>query len=449
MNKKLIAASLCAFGMTNTAIADQVIEDDLIVTRDACFGGGCALNESFPAVFQVKIKSNVPTLFFEDISGDPSWRLQALPGGFELGDEDSDTTPFKIEGSAPENSLFVADDGNIGFGTTAPGEDVHITASFPGLRFDDNDGTPYIWDLGGNENNFFVQDVTGGSTKPFVIAPGAPENTLFVGNTGHIGVGTSMPQEELHLVDGSPQIRLEDDAGTPYTWDIGGNSFNFFVQDETGNTYPLLIEDAAPTNSIRVQTSGNVGMGTPNPSAALHVQRSDNTAALLIEETGPGTLGQMTLRNNGITFFTLEDTSITAGPNSGRAWNFQNQAGTFRVTTAPAGAEMLMTPTGDMTISGTLTTGGSCSVGCDRVFEADYALPTIAEHNAKMWENGYLPNVGPTPEDGPFNVSDKMGRMLNELEHAHIFIGQQQEQITSQEERIAALEAKLEALLSK
>jgi hypothetical protein len=97
-------------------------------------------------------------------------------------------------------------------------------------------------------------------------------------------------------------------------------------------------------------------------------------------------------------------------------------------------------------------------------------LPSIADHNAAMWENGYLPNVGPTLENAPFNVSDKMGRMLNELEHAHIFIGQQQgqieaqddrlatqddqivsqdERIAAQDDRIAALEAKLEALLSE
>ncbi|MFK7938877.1 MAG: hypothetical protein AB8B82_05830 [Roseovarius sp.] len=205
--------------------------------------------------------------------------------------------------------------------------------------------------------------------------------------------------------------------------------------------------------------SGFIGLGTDVASNALHMFRDDNTATMLIEDTGAGTLGQMTLRNNGITFFTLEDTSIAVGDDTGRSWNFQNQGGTFRVTTAPGGAgdiEMILTPEGDMTIEGELTTAGSCSAGCDRVFDADYPLPTIAEHNAKMWANGHLPNVGPTAENGPFNVSDKMGRMLNELEHAHIFIGQQQDQIQAQEsriqaqdDRIAALETKLEALLSK
>ena len=79
---------------------------------------------------------------------------------------------------------------------------------------------------------------------------------------------------------------------------------------------------------------------------------------------------------------------------------------------------------GDLVIAGELTTAGSCSVGCDRVFDESYRILPIAERTHQMWENGYLPNVGPTPEDGPFNISEKLGRMLNELEHAHIYIGQ-------------------------
>jgi hypothetical protein len=41
-----------------------------------------------------------------------------------------------------------------------------------------------------------------------------------------------------------------------------------------------------------------------------------------------------------------------------------------------------------------------------------------------MWENSYLPAVGPTQENAPINLSDKTGRMLNELEKAHIYIEQ-------------------------
>ncbi|MBD3663374.1 hypothetical protein [Sulfitobacter aestuariivivens] len=203
-------------------------------------------------------------------------------------------------------------------------------------------------------------------------------------------------------------------------------------------------------------SDGSVGLGTGFAAAALHVRRSDNTAALLIEETGAGTLGQLALRNNGITFFSLEDTSIADAPNSGRAWNFQNQAGTFRVTTAPGGPgeiEMILTPAGDMTIKGELTTsGGTCGGGCDAVFSEDYALPSIAEHAEAMFTLGHLPNVGPTLENTPINVSDKLGRMLNELEHAHIYIDQLHSDIedlkTAMAERDALREEQLNKLLA-
>ena len=79
--------------------------------------------------------------------------------------------------------------------------------------------------------------------------------------------------------------------------------------------------------------------------------------------------------------------------------------------------------------SASITTSGSCSVGCDAVFEADYDLPSIAEHTQAMWANGYLPNVGPTFEGQQIDVADKLGRVLNELEHAHIYIAQQQDEI--------------------
>ncbi|MCP5072208.1 MAG: hypothetical protein GY947_02795, partial [Rhodobacteraceae bacterium] len=94
---------------------------------------------------------------------------------------------------------------------------------------------------------------------------------------------------------------------------------------------------------------------------------------------------------------------------------------------------------GDIQMTGTITTGGSCSIGCDRVFDQDYEVASIADHNAAMWANGYLPNVGPTVEDGQYNMSEKVLRMLNELEHAHIYIGQMHE-------RIAVLEARIEKL---
>ena len=96
-----------------------------------------------------------------------------------------------------------------------------------------------------------------------------------------------------------------------------------------------------------------------------------------------------------------------------------------------------MDTAGNVTLQGTITTGGAtCSGGCDAVFDADYALPSIEEHAELMWTNKHLPAVGPTKPLEPVNLTEQMGNMLNELEKAHIYIDQLHK-------RIDKLEAKL------
>ena len=104
------------------------------------------------------------------------------------------------------------------------------------------------------------------------------------------------------------------------------------------------------------------------------------------------------------------------------------------------GVEFTLDRSGNLTITGNLTTGGSgaCNAGCDRVFDASYEMPTIEEHAAYMWDNQHLPAVGATIEGEPMNLTHKVGGMLNELEKAHIYI----EQLN---DRIALLETQLQA----
>lgn len=69
----------------------------------------------------------------------------------------------------------------------------------------------------------------------------------------------------------------------------------------------------------------------------------------------------------------------------------------------------------------------------------DYDLPSIDQHADQMWKNRHLPAVGPTPENGPFNLSEKVGGMLNELEKAHIYIEQLHARLADAENTIASL----------
>ena len=72
-----------------------------------------------------------------------------------------------------------------------------------------------------------------------------------------------------------------------------------------------------------------------------------------------------------------------------------------------------------------------------------------------MWENSYLPAIGPTPEGKTIslNVQKRHFGVLNELEKAHIYIDQLNENLkklkdkASQVDELSERLARLEALV--
>jgi hypothetical protein len=79
------------------------------------------------------------------------------------------------------------------------------------MRLEQNNSggfTAQTWDVAGNEANFFVRDVTGGSLLPFRIRPGAPTSSIDISADGDVGFGTSSPEAKL-------DIALNASAATP------------------------------------------------------------------------------------------------------------------------------------------------------------------------------------------------------------------------------------------
>ena len=141
----------------------------------------------------------------------------------------------------------------------------------------------------GGGNYFAVQDATEISNI-FVIEAGAPDNSLYVDDYGDVGINTSTPYYELHIVDGdSPAVRLEQDGSygwTPQTWDLCGNESNFFIRDAThASKLPFRIEPDAPTDSLFIQDDGSIGFGTGAPAYPLEVERTGTDATFVVERT--------------------------------------------------------------------------------------------------------------------------------------------------------------------
>ncbi len=195
------------------ATADQVTNDNLIVVGGLSVGIDAASGDDFNFV-TLRLKENNTRIYFDDTSTGtfPSndWILEAnsiVDGGanyFAIKDAATSRNIFSTSAGAPANSLFIDNIGRVGFGTAAPVLRMHVSyGNTPGIRLDQPNtqgwGT-YIWDVAGNETNFFIRDVTGGSQLPFRIQPGAPTNTLTLRQKGYVGIGTWSPETQLHVV---------------------------------------------------------------------------------------------------------------------------------------------------------------------------------------------------------------------------------------------------------
>jgi hypothetical protein len=292
---------------------DDVIPDDLIVQGSACVGLDCVNGEVF-GFDTIRLKENNTRLQFDDTSVGSfptnNWQIRAnssANGGASFlsfvdqgasGTSETGTIVFEVDAGAPANALKVSSTGRVGLRTATPALDLHITTGdTPAHRLEQTNAsgfTAQTWDVAGNEANFFVRDVTGGSRLPFRIRPGAPTSSIDISASGDVGIGTASPLAKLHVfstatTDAFGGFGPDPAAGPALNFGYAGSSIGrgaafFNVRPDAGA--------AAPNPSLRFLTvnvermiitnQGNVGIGTSAPTETLSV---NGTAS----KTGGGT----------------------------------------------------------------------------------------------------------------------------------------------------------------
>lgn len=377
-------------------IMDQVIADDLIVQGSLCVGFDCVDNESF-GFDTIRLKENNLRIRFDDTSTSP---------GF-------------------------------------PANDWEITI---------NDSAS------GGANYFGITDVTAGH-RVATISAGAPANSLFIDSAGRLGLRTSTPVLDLHMVSSNtPATRLEQTSTGGFsaqTWDVAGNETNFFVRDVTGGSrLPLRIRPGAPTSSLDIAASGNVGIGTASPSLPLHVTRPSGDAAVGLTNSSTSTSWRVGLGNSlGATdIFT-----VSYGATADSEFRiFKGGA----VHIGPNGNTVFqLTPTGNLTINGTLSQLSDAGSKIDIAsIEPSMVLDKLLELPLATWSYTHTPSVrhiGPMAQDfhAIFGVGESE-RHIATIDASGVALAAAKalaEQLQKREERIGELEARLarlEGLLS-
>ena len=204
--------------------------------------------------------------------------------------------------------MTINSSGNVGIGTSTPTDKLTIQGGDFVLNEDDGGGVAARLSSG----NFTGQLSLNYNGSPTIYLDSNTSGASYF-NAGNVGIGTTTPQELLEIVGSSqgggtaiPTIRITDTDTVVAPGQVGG-SFEFYATDpglgsdpgvagfmryeaeDAGTKYALTLGSkttgAEAVERLRIDSSGNVGIGTTTPGAKLNVYSSANLSTTPAESS--------------------------------------------------------------------------------------------------------------------------------------------------------------------
>ena len=265
-----------------------------------------------------------PAIRIEDTNGD-RWDIENVNGEFWIQNDTDERKELVINGNG---SVLFNGGGDVGIGTSSPGSKLDVkgilrlsgaTSGFVGLAPAAVAGsTTYTLPAAdGSGGQVLTTDGDGtlswgASASAYALhaSDGDPQNAVYVNESGNVGIGTTNPNADafVHIKKENNQftrmiMAYNRDSGTSAVSSIELQAYNLYSQwnvyGQNHASNPLLMQFGTTTagdvafmtgynEKMRIQHStGNVGIGTNNPGAKLHV----NGAVKIGEYTLPSTDG--------------------------------------------------------------------------------------------------------------------------------------------------------------
>jgi len=301
-------------------------------------------------------------------------------------DGSPDVTGFAM--LANDDVILAPSSGNVGIGTSSPSTTLNVngtssfgTTSWPtstvgksaGRSLVGNEGLSILWNEAtagaGNAGVLYIgaKSGAGASTMGYAALKGGTENAtnlssfftvsttnstgtlserLRIASDGSVGIGTTSPSDQLDISGSSPVIRLSDTTDSSYSRIEVYSSDLYLTADQGGtDSGNMIFRTNGTTERMRIDSSGNVGIGTSSPSSMLYVAgdaKFESGKIIINEVTGADAYSEIRKTNGGSNFAISSPESIymlidSNNDQTNRSFNVGHNS------TGPSGSSTLFT----------------------------------------------------------------------------------------------------------
>jgi len=202
--------------------------------------------------------------------------------------------------------------GRLGINTTSPSQLLHVAAgNILASNTSTNSATVAIAGNGSTVGTSAFELIQGGSSEAYVYNRANSFLVLGTNNTermritagGAVGIGTNNPGANLQIGSasfapngnlGNNLLQIKSPSGFAYVTIGNGDQANStsYIGGASGfTTIGTVLDNGSITEHFRITNTGNVGIGTNNPSATLDVRRGVTGQAFQIIKPNVSTGG--------------------------------------------------------------------------------------------------------------------------------------------------------------